>query len=912
MGSIFNEYISIENEVEKKYGRRSVLLMMVGSFYEMYGDGGENAYEKLGNISKLLNIQLTCKNKALQVSKDNPHLAGFPCYSLPKHLSKLLHNNYTVCVYDQYDDENKRGAKIRKEIGTYSPGTYVEEELNESSGLMCVNIDSYICPIENTKKMSAYLSYIDLSTGNNKIFECFNDIIDQVNRFIQSLNPCEIVFNGDLDANFDFGNRLLHSNKKIDSKYKDTVYQEAFLSKIYGKNDLVSIIEYLGLERNGELLACFIQLIQFAYEHDPNIVTRIEKPQFINTNNELLLNNDALFQLNLVTGDKTLLSIINHTKTKMGFRLLRERLLHPITDIDEIEQRYDLIEKVMHSHRFEAYENKLKCIIDLEKKFRKLALNKLHPYELANLQTSFKNSLDLLRFSISDFNVDEKIIDDFSNFINDYEKTFNIKEMEYFGLNNIKSSFFNKGVDKEIDKLNSKIDTIKNIFIQVASELSRLIDNGYDDLIKIGSNDKEGYHLTTTCKRWETIKKKEWTSKVAYNGKNLVFKLTDMTVKKLTNSVKITSPLLEKLSDILLSKISNIKILVKNQYLVKLENYEKIFGNNFREVVKTIGEIDLVNSCAVISNKYVYTRPHIDRSIKKSFVKFQELRHPIIERIQSEKEYVTNDIENCNILLYGLNSSGKSSLIRAVGTNIILAQMGMFVSAKEMNFYPFKNLLCKISTTDNLFKGQSTFIVEMLELKNILKKADNSSLVLCDELTSGTETKSATGIVASTLLRLVERESNFIFTTHLHSLVDFEDISNNSGIDIYHFNIKISDKNVEYERKLIKGSGDDTYGIEIANALGLDSQFIKKAFEFRSKLDGINAEILSNKRSRYNKKVIVDACEKCGTKKNLHTHHISHQKDSNKNGNIGHFHKNTPHNLMILCETCHAKIHKNS
>ena len=156
MGSIFNEYVSIENEVEKKYGRRSVLLMMIGSFYEMYGDGGENAYEKLGNISKLLNIQLTCKNKSLQVSKDNPHLAGFPCYSLPKHLSKLLHNNYTVCIYDQYDDEdNKRGAKIRKELGTYRPGTYLEEELSESSGLMCVNIESYTDPIDKDKKTSA-------------------------------------------------------------------------------------------------------------------------------------------------------------------------------------------------------------------------------------------------------------------------------------------------------------------------------------------------------------------------------------------------------------------------------------------------------------------------------------------------------------------------------------------------------------------------------------------------------------------------------------------------------------------------------------------------------------------------------------------------------------------------------------
>ena len=237
--------------------------------------------------------------------------------------------------------------------------------------------------------------------------------------------------------------------------------------------------------------------------------------------------------------------------------------------------------------------------------------------------------------------------------------------------------------------------------------------------------------------------------------------------------------------------------------------------------------------------------------------------------------------------------------------------MGMFTSASSFEYYPFQNLLTKISNNDNLFKGQSTFIVEMYELKNILKKSNRNSMILCDELTSGTETASSTGLVTSSIIHLIKKNTNFLFTTHLHELKRFKEITENSDLDVYHFDIDVDPMDgVKYNRKLQKGFGKEKYGIEIAQAIGLDKEFIKSAFNFRNKHEGNNSELLNYKKSRYNSKVFVDKCNRCGSKHDLHTHHIHEQHTSNKNGIINHFPKNIRHNLEILCEECHIKHHK--
>ena len=283
----------------------------------------------------------------------------------------------------------------------------------------------------------------------------------------------------------------------------------------------------------------------------------------------------------------------------------------------------------------------------------------------------------------------------------------------------------------------------------------------------------------------------------------------------------------------------------------------------------------------------------------------RKIRHPLIERIHPDSEYITNDIDVDSMLLYGVNAGGKSSLLRSIGTNVILAQMGSFVACEKLEYRPFDHILTKIASTDDLYKGQSTFVYEMLELKKILTIANERSLVLCDELTAGTETFSAEGLVASALYMLLEKKIKFVFTTHLHGLIKYKDLI--KQLQIFHFKIDIKPDNIKYRYKLEKGSGDNIYGIEIAKALGLPSQFIKRALAFR-----MDMRLLKNKRSRYNKHVIIDQCEKCGSKENLHTHHINEQSKADSNGMIGHFHKNISHNLQTLCKDCHIDHHRSN
>ena len=178
-----------------------------------------------------------------------------------------------------------------------------------------------------------------------------------------------------------------------------------------------------------------------------------------------------------------------------------------------------------------------------------------------------------------------------------------------------------------------------------------------------------------------------------------------------------------------------------------------------------------------------------------------------------------------------------------------------------------------------------------------------------DELTSGTETQSAISICCSSILELLDKKCNLLFTSHLHPIAEMDEICNNPLIDIYHFSIDFSKNNFAFNRKLQRGQGEQQYGIEIAERLGLSKSFTKRCYNFRKQINGQNELFLNSKKSRYNSKVYIDVCQMCGSNKNLHTHHINEQHTANEKGMIKHFHKNIKFNLMIVCESCHNKIH---
>jgi len=285
---------------------------------------------------------------------------------------------------------------------------------------------------------------------------------------------------------------------------------------------------------------------------------------------------------------------------------------------------------------------------------------------------------------------------------------------------------------------------------------------------------------------------------------------------------------------------------------------------------------------------------------------------------------VANDIVLGNeavngILLYGTNAVGKTSFIRAIGIAIVMAQAGLYVPCSSFEYMPYKYIFTRILGNDNIFKGLSTFAVEMSELRTILRLADEKSIVLGDELCSGTESISATSIFVAGVKQLEEKNTSFIFATHLHEIVDYDEIRDMKSVFLKHMSVMYDRENDKliYDRKLKDGPGDNMYGLEVCKSLNLPGSFLELAHNIRMKYHPVSGSILSLKTSHYNAKKIVGICEMCKEQMGQEIHHLQHQRDANVNGviqqdNDAPFHKNRVANLMSLCEKCHDKIHSQS
>jgi DNA mismatch repair protein MutS len=377
----------------------------------------------------------------------------------------------------------------------------------------------------------------------------------------------------------------------------------------------------------------------------------------------------------------------------------------------------------------------------------------------------------------------------------------------------------------------------------------------------------------------------------------------------------------------LCKNISNIKTslkdLITNVYNKFVEKFER-FQNNLECIIDFITKIDIIYTKSNISNKYNYCKPSIVEA-DKSFIDAKGLRHCLIEQLQNNEVYVTNDIilgngKNDGLLLFGTNAVGKTSFIKALGISIIMAQAGLYVPCCQFIYKPYKYIFTRILGNDNIFKGLSTFAVEMSELRTILRLSDENSLILGDELCSGTENISAISIFVSGIKKLHECKSSFIFATHLHDIVDFEEIISLDNVVMKHMEVTYDKEHdlLVYNRKIKDGSGSKTYGLEVCKSLNLPEDFLNYAHEIRMKyFPDSGSSILGLKQSHYNANKILSLCEKCGKNMGTEVHHLQHQCEANDDGIISNtdgstFHKNKLANLMTLCESCHNEFHKSN
>ena len=925
--SEIENYFNILEDSWNKYGDHIVLLYQLGKFYCNYGyiDDNGNQINNTPEISVLLNVVLTRHNKKKKLSKENPQLIGIQVDTLEKYLKPLLNADYTVIVYKETIDppENKIKRSLYK---IYTRGTFIEDNNFVNKGIACIYLSNY-----KDKIYSLGCCYINNITGEikciDKIKTDVNIVYDDIHRFIINNNPIEILIclEDILQDIFKNSFELNYKSVKfinLNPEYKKINYQNEFFKKIYNNISDLSTLEYLDLESSPNASICIILLLQYIYEHNELLLKRISKPEILSNDSFLLLANNAAKQLDIYTTEQSNtrnLSVLDiyFQFVNFGKRLLNQWIMSPECNPDIIKNRYEIVNIFVNDNdlRIEV-SNYLKQIYDISSLLRKLSLQTIHPYELAKLLRSCENYLSILKSLsknnyLSNYFNKKEIILILENSIklikNNFDIDFIEDNQETIRVNNISIDIFTDNCDN-IKDIKKKIKTDEAIPKNIADILNKYyyLKSNRQHIPKVKLSTKlteDGYIyvLTVTSKNWDTIKRNLGKDAEKYQ----VFgqKKLNITCDQLNEvNARLTENNYEK---------------VYREYCKIIDQLYDIF--HLYDITINLAEIDILVAFSLVALKYKYTKPELKYQ-DKSFLDIKGLRHPIVEII-SDTPFVPNDVKLCEtgILLFGLNTCGKSVLLKSVGIAVIMAQIGSFVPCDLMIYSPYKSIIPRITYDDDLYKRKSSFAVEMSELRTILNQANgslqNNTLVLGDEICKGTEIESAVPIVACSIKFLCNHNISFILTTHLHKICELDIIKKIPNLSIMHLSVDIIDNKIIYKRKLSNGSGYTSYGIEVCKTLGLPKEFIEDCENLRNLLRDKSKELLPTKISRYNSKVYVDKCYICGSTKNLHTHHINPQHLADENGiisinGVSPFNKDKKHNLEILCENCHINIHQ--
>lgn len=1010
--SLIESYFTLTKEYSEKYGEKTAILMMVGSFYEIYGEkvgsngnNNSNTYKtitgsKIEDISRICDLSIAQKTGTFV-------MAGFTYTKIEKYLKKLQDAGYTCVVINQ--DPNN--PKIRTVEGIYSPGTFFNSDSVEiSNNTMCVWVErvSYL----KTKSVVIGIANIDIYTGRVIIFEHNAEdkhnptTYDELERYISTYKPSEIIMitnfsekilnevinyagitcknihkvclsedtDGCKETVDTTGEKRNWTSYLVDKakKCEKQVYRNEVLRSFYKHSVVESFIKSTTSYEYGSQALIF--LLNFLNEHNPNLVNKIREPVFDNLSERLILANHSLKQLNIIDDDNyngkhsSVLKFLNNCITPMGMRNFQYKILNPIFNIEKLNREYDITDYLITNGggaQINEWRTVLGELKDIEKLHRQIIHNKINPRSLFHLYSNLdiiSNMYEKLQrdktitsyinkelenntaTKVFDISVICKTIRRFMGSFFDMEKCSTIDNLNY------DENFILPNVSKKLDELvynyeNSYIElkTLQGYFDGLVFEKESKTDKKYE-YVKIHDTEKMGYSLVCTKRRAKLLeenvkdqikkqtrgaKDKEANISVEYTSynnvkTNLLIELNGLTYPVSTGSnCSIHSTQIYKICSTIIASKNEMKIEIENVFKQFIKRIQDEFENEIQQIIDTVTLVDVLQNKGYIVLKNKYCKPCIkthssgDIASSSSYVKARELRHCLIEHINTNELYVTNDVElgdntdQNGILLYGTNAVGKTSLIRALGIAVHMAQAGLYVPCSSFEYIPYKSIFTRILGNDNLFKGMSTFMVEMSELRIILKSANNTSLILGDELCSGTEIDSAISIFVAGLKKLHDSNCSFIFATHMHEINKYDEVGELNKLTMKHLEVTYNKEtdSLVYDRKLKDGSGFSMYGLEVCKSLHLPDDFLEYANTIRLKYRNSEQSILSLESSKYNSKKIRSMCEICKKEIGTEIHHLQHQKNADGLNFIEHFHKNHAANLASVCEKCHDTIH---
>ena len=789
-------------ETKKEYPD-CVLFYRLGDFYEMFFDDALT-------VSKELEITLTGKDCGLS---ERAPMCGVPFHALDSYLYRLVQKGYKVAIAEQMEDPRQAKGLVKREvIRVVTPGTITSSQVLDETK------NNYLMGIVYMDGIYG-ISTADISTGDFMVTEVDSDreLFDEINKF----SPSEIICNNafymsgvDMD---ELKNRYQVVISALDSRF----FGEESCRRILMEHFKVGALVGLGLEDYATGIIAAGAVMQYIYETQKSTLEHITTITPYSTGQYMVIDTSTRRNLELVETMRekqkrgTLLWVLDKTKTAMGARLLRACIEQPLIHRDEIIKRQNAVEELNMNYisREEICEY-LNPIYDLERLIGRISYKTANPRDLI----AFRSSLEMLPYIkriLGEFN--SELLAELGRELDPLQDIFQLigdAIVEEPPITVREGGIIKDGYNQEADKLRHAKTEGKNWLAEL--EAKEKEKTGIKTL-KVKFNKVFGYYFEVTNSFKDQV--------------------PDYYIRKqtLTNAERFTTDELKQLEDIIMGAEEK---LVSLEYDLFCEVRDKIGAEVIRiqKTAKSIAGIDVFCSLSVVATRRNYVKPSIN---DKGVIQIKNGRHPVVEQMMRDDMFVANDTfldngKNRLSVITGPNMAGKSTYMRQVALIVLMAQLGSFVPAQEADIGICDRVFTRVGASDDLASGQSTFMVEMTEVANILRNATRNSLLVLDEIGRGTSTFDGLSIAWAVIEHISNSKllgAKTLFATHYHELTELEGTI--AGVKNYCIAVKEQGDDIVFLRKIVRGGADKSYGIQVAKLAGVPDSVIARAKESR-------------------------------------------------------------------------------
>ena len=788
------------NEIKKNY-EDSILFFRLGDFYEMF-------FEDAVKASKELGLTLTSRNK----EKDaNVPLAGVPYHSASSYITKLVSKGYKVAICEQVEDPKAAKGIVKREVvKVVTPGTVVDVDSLDSKS------NNYLLSIREADGKIG-IAYIDITTGEFKVTEIekekdYSKLFNELNK----IEPKEILlldsFYEDVREQIDDYVQKNQASVSIVGKTRDG---NKFLMDYFG----VISLESYGIKDKKAVIGAAAMALDYAQTMQLENELTVEKIEFLNTSNYAEINSITRKNLELTKNQRektvygSLLWVLDRCKTSMGTRLLKRYINNPLLNVKEIEKRQKDVQYFIDNILIrEDLKEKLDNVYDLERLLGKIIFGNENGKDLLALKNTLKFSIEIMNI---------------------------LKETNFFEEINVKKLYdvyvlIDESIDEDAPFTVREGGMIKRGYNQELDEIHQIMNSGKDFLLEIEQREKEA----TGIKNMKIKYNKVFGYFIEVTKSNLDLVPETYTRKQtLANAERFITPELKKYEDTIINskaKISDLEYYLFKEISAQVKDERNILTN----LAEKLAYLDVIVSFATIAIENDYVKPEMLEN--SDILEIVEGRHPVVEKLIGRSDFIANSTKLKEkerfVVLTGPNMSGKSTYMKQVALISIMAQVGSYVPAKEAKLSIVDKYLTRIGASDDILSGQSTFMVEMSEVSNILNNATEKSLIILDEVGRGTSTFDGVSIATAISIYIHnEIKAKTIFATHYHELTDLE----NKFDDIVNYRIEVNEKDgkVMFLRNIVKGGADKSYGIEVAKLAGLPKEILKESKKILKRLE---------------------------------------------------------------------------